>query len=182
MKKLSLLLLLNIIILGVYAQDCKWAKNETDDFTGQTIKVLQRTPFVQHTDEELKKYYRKKHYTTCNIACAEIEGVSAVYMDWILLTEKAYKYYGAVRQNAEIILKLENGETVTLVYGNTETGETNYTLKMTSYYSYCVLSDEQIKALKSSPIEKVRQYWSKGYKDYEVSHKTAFMEQLKCFE
>ena len=186
----NLLTLLAIVLsANLYAQDsikqnCNYRTQEVDEFTGTSKLVLESDNFIAFTDSSLMKYYkRKKHsYVECDIYCAKINDMKVAYLSWRLDTKSAYKYFGAIYTDSKFILKFTDGTTLTLVFSKNDSGDTNYDYDFTTYSSYIILSDEQIKDLSTKEIDKVRMYWSKGYESYPVINSKLFIEQIKCIK
>ena len=189
MKKAILFFAL-ILSYFTYSQDttkvgnCKFRINEVDEFTGTNKKVCESQLFVSFTDSTLLKYYKnKKHqYIECTISCGKINDLYAVYFNWRIDTESAYKYFGLISSDAKFIVKHTDGTTTTLKFEQIVSGDTNYDMKYTTYSDYCIISEDEMKSLMEKGIDKVRMYWSKGYEDYPVIDSNAFINQLNCLK
>ena len=162
--------------------DCDYRTNEVDDFTGSTKIVMNEELFIAHTDSSLMKYYKKKKHQYLEIECyaARVDDLHVVYFYTTIQTKKAYDYYGVLRSDSDIILKLNDGSTLTLKIANSDYGDADYDRNRTTYSTYCILEDEDIETLKNNSIEKVRVYWSKGYEDYDCDNSDLLSRQLKC--
>ena len=131
----------------------------------------------------MKYYKKKKHsYVECSVYCAKINDTKVAYTSWRLDTKSAYKYFGAIYSDSKFILKFTDGSTLTLVFSNSDSGDTNYDYDYTTYSAYLILSDEQIQDLSTKEIDKVRMYWSKGYESYPVKNPNLFIEQINCIK
>jgi hypothetical protein len=189
MKKQILIIALSILSANVYAQDstkvnCKYSKNEVDEFTGTSKLVLESEMFISYTDSSLLKYYKKSlhQYVECQIYCAKINDLKVVYTVWRIDTESAYRYYGAIYEDAKLMFKFTDGTTLTLNYLSSDVGDTNYDSKYTYYSSYCFMDDGQFSDLAFKQVEKVRMYWSEGYEDYPVMNPSLLNSQINCLK
>lgn len=164
-----------------YSQ-CEYRTNSTDAFTGTVKKCVAYEPLVEETPDVLKKYMKNRVYFTASLSCAKINEMNAVYITVLVRSKDAYSAYGALYQDAEMLVLLQDSSVVTLEVGKTNSGDTDYTAKTTTYSTYFQLSDEQVKAITVSPVQSVRIYWSKGYTSYEVMNPDLFINQFKCLE
>jgi hypothetical protein len=179
MKARFLTIGLAMLTFGTFAQ-CDFQKNEVDEFTGKVVKVLKPELFIAHTDSSLKKYYRKRDYLTITTKVAHIGGIDVLYFTAIILNKEAYKYYGSLRKGSKVMLKLKNGEMISVEFDTSDFGEVDYDRSRTTYSNYCAINDEQKEMLKSSEVDKVRIYWSEGYEDYECDNSDVYVTQLSC--
>ena len=132
------------------------------------------------TPDSEKKYYKKKDYLTITSKVAHVGGSDVIYFSAKILSEKAYKYYGSLRSGGEVMLRLKNGEMITLKFLTTDYGEANYDYNYTTYSNYCYVDSDQLESLKSSEVDKVRIYWSEGYENYDCSNNSIYINQLPC--
>lgn len=179
MKKIILTIGTALLTSLSFAQ-CKYQKNLTDEFTGDIIKVLELETIITHTDSLLKKYYKNRDYLTVNTKVASINGDDLIYFTGKILTKDAYDYYGALRKDSQIILKLKNGKIVKLNIGTGDYGDVNYEYDYTFYSIYCDIDDIQKNILLQSEVDKIRIYWSEGYEDYDCDNGKVYLNQLPC--
>jgi len=179
---LTITLLMGVLICN--AQECNYYKNEVDEFTGDTRIIMETEPFISHTDSALLKYYKRKkeQYLEIGVYTAKLNETYALYFNAKFQTKKAYEYYGVVSKGSKIIMKLVDGSMIELIIGKSDFGDSDYDRGTTTYSSYCVLEESDISSLKSSDIEKVRIYWSKGYESYDCDKPNVISNQLKCLE
>ena len=175
-------MILSVLIgLTTYGQECSYLKNEVDEFTGAKKILTTSEVFLTHTDSILKKYYRNRDYTTINTSVGNIGGIKVIYFSIKLLTKDAYKYYGSINSGDDCIFKTTEGM-ITLKISKSDFGDTNYDRDYTTYSTYFIITDEEIKQLQDVKIEKIRFYWGKGYNDYDVVNKDLLSSQLRCIK
>lgn len=164
--------------------DCNYRTNEVDEFTGTKKLVLEADDFINHTDEDLKKYFKKKdtEYINCKAYTAKVNDLKVLYTHWTIQSKTAYDTYGFIQKGSKLIIKFVDGSTVELNVASSDTGDTNYDHDYTTYSTYMVLNDDHVSLLKSSEVEKIRMYWSKGYTDFPVFNPRLFINQLPCLE
>lgn len=187
MKKLITLIII-IINANCFSQDslnadCIYRTKEVDEFTGTSKLVLESQPFISFTDSSMQKYYRKKEhqYFEADIYCAKINDMKVIYFSLRIDTDNAYKYFGSIQKDSKFMVKMKNGDLITLLFSKSDYGDANYTYDYTYYSTYIVLEEEDISKL-SNEVEKVRIYWSKGYEDYPVINSSLFINQLNCIK
>jgi hypothetical protein len=145
---------------------------------------METEPFISHTDSSLLKYYKRKkeQYLEIGVYVAKLNETYVLYFDAKFQTKKAYEYYGAVSKGSKIIMKLADGTMTELIISKSNFGKTDYDRGTTTYSSYCILGKSDISSLKSSNIDKVRVYWSKGYESYECDSPGLLIKQLNCLD
>lgn len=187
MKKLITLIVI-IINANCFSQDslnadCNFRTKEVDEFTGTSKLVLESDKFISFTDSSMQKYYRKKQnqYVEVDVYCAKINDTKVAYLSIRIDTDNAYKYFGSIQKDQKFMLKMKNGDLVTLLFSKSDYGDANYNGNYTYYSSYIILEESDIEKL-SEQVEKVRIYWSKGYEDYPVTNSDLFINQLNCIK
>jgi hypothetical protein len=178
MKTLTAIIII-LLSVNAYAQDCKYAKNEVDEFTGDKKVITKPELFVSHTDSVLKKYFKKKDYLTINCYAGNISNYKVVYFSVKIRSKSAYDTYGSIQKGSEIMLKT-NSETITVKSLTYDSGDVDYEDNITTYSFYCLIDEATNKKLVKDSIEKIRIYWSKGYDDYPVVDKDAIKRHLNC--
>lgn len=179
---LTMTLLMGVLIGNT--QECNYYKNEVDEFTGDTKIIMETESFISHTDSSLLKYYKRKkeQYLEVGVYVAKLNETYVLYFDAKLQTKKAYDYYGVISKGSKIIMKLSDGSMTELIISKSNFGKTDYDRGTTTYSSYCVLEESDISSLKSSNIDKVRIYWSKGYESYDCDSPGLLIKQLNCLD
>jgi len=179
-----LTIMLLLITLANQAQECNYYKNEVDEFTGDTKIIMETESFISHTDSSLLKYYKKKkeQYLEVGVYVAKLNETYVLYFNAKFQTKKAYEYYGSVSKGSKIIMKLADGTMAELIISKSDFGKTNYDRGTSTYSSYCILGESDLSSLKSSEIDKVRIYWSKGYESYDCDSPSLLIKQLNCLK
>lgn len=147
-------------------------KNEIDEFTGKKIK---RTEWVSLTsgmqNKELKQSLVK---------------VDSSYAINIKFTETYTPH--SINKGNEMMLKLENGEVVTLYCENSKVscigcGATGFVgSKAPGLDVFFPFTKEQLDKLLISSLAKIRLYLNEGYSEFVIKEKSAkkFLEALKA--
>ncbi len=136
--------------------DCKYWKNEVDEFTG-----------------DVKKYTKsqkigKSKYSSLNMELRRFD-------DSYLIFARYTGDLGCVSSDSYIMIKLKNGETVKLInFGDIDCGE--------NAPMYFDLSKENFNKLLQSPVDKIRVSGTEYYSDIDMLKPNFFIDYLKCIE
>jgi len=170
MKKIAILL----VLFSIQSFSQKLIQNEVDEFTG---KKLKRTDWL-----------------TLDVGFMEMEvryslvKVDSTYAINIKIIEP-HKYH-SIDKDDELMFKLESGEIIQMhsdssVRSCIGCGATGFigskALGLTAYFPF---TDEQLNAMKQSPVSKMRLYLNRGYKEIIINEKKSnkFTESLKLIE
>lgn len=123
-----------------FAQDCKYEKNEVDEFTNNKTVRLQK-----------QLLFRKLGLASEAIE-ARISRVNDVTLVSFIITT-SYRL-SCFNNGDKIYLKLENGEVLTLSNSDIECGD--YNVSSYTYYLMSSLTNPQIENLKQSNLAKIR--------------------------
>ena len=153
MRKTVTMIALLTGVLMASGQECDYMKNEVDEFTGKVNKVL-------NWKEVAKNDIGKMH-------------ISLRYLDGAYMALGYSGDVGCVTSEGKIMIKLEDGEMVTLKnFGDIDCGDTPSFL--------FDIFPEDITKLSSSPISKIRLYGSDAYSDLDPTDKDYFINNLPC--
>ncbi len=145
-----------IIKSDVDLSDCKYWKNEVDEFTG-----------------DVKKYTKsqrigKSKYYYLNMELRRFD-------DSYLIFARYTGDLGCVSSDSYIMVKLENGETIKLInFGDIDCGD--------NAPMYFDLSKENFNKLINSPVDKIRVSGTEYYADIDMLKPKFFIDYLKCIE
>ncbi|HXH19904.1 MAG TPA: hypothetical protein VNJ07_12560, partial [Chitinophagales bacterium] len=160
--------------------ECVYAKNHVDKMNGNVIKVMERERLVSYTPEELKKIYVTQDYLTMDAYLSNFNKRLALFIKITIRTNNPRSAYGSLFKDAKLIFKLNNGHTVTLHCGQSESGNVDYEHDKTIYMTFFELNDAAIELLQRGKIEMARLYWGKGYEDYKIIIPDFFIRQIHC--
>lgn len=173
MKKVILVMLIGIIGLTASSQNCKYKRNEIDEFTGNTILTT------------------KTKTTTINgMGFGTSSGVighkvnDTRYLKLVISSPSIF----SIKDGALLMLKTSKGEIINIPFNDYVVAEGVYidNLNMTMWTAkpYLVLSDEIYTKLVEAEIVKIRWYTTDGYfeDDVKKKHKNNISDVLKCIE
>jgi hypothetical protein len=160
--------------------DCQYSKNHIDNLKGTTIKILEREKLVSHTPEELKKVFTDREYISLDAYLSNYNDHFALFIKIAISTNNPHAAYGSIFKDSQLILKLNNGQTITLYSGQSESGNVDYLNDKTTYLTFFELNEAAMELLPSGELEMMRLYWSKGYEDYPIANRDFFIRQIQC--
>ena len=153
MKKILILILLLTGVSAVNAQECDYTKNEVDEFTGDIKKNLK---FKEVAKNDLGRLH-----------------ISLRYLEGTYMLVGHEGDLGCVSHDSKIMIKLEDGEILTLDnFGDIDCGD-----HPTFYFD---ISPANLIKLNKSPINKIRLYGSDAYSDLNPTDKEFFIKNLPC--
>jgi len=159
---------------------CQYSKNHVDILKGTTIKILEREKLVSHTPEELKKIFTNNDYITLDSYLSNYNNHFALFIKIAIRTNNPHAAYGSIFKDNKLIMKLTNGQTITLYSGQSESGNVDYLNDKTTYMTFFELNEAAMELLQTSELEMLRLYWSKGYEDYPIAKPDFFVRQIQC--
>ena len=119
---------------------CVFLRNEKNS-SGKFIKVLQREKFMSmpFSDDSAKEYFHDNDFLKGYLSCVRVDTVLGVYFDFKIYSENAFQIYGEIKKDNKISFTLNSGNTITLSFARTFSGNTNLTKEFTeySYLHFC---------------------------------------------
>ncbi|MCC9066334.1 hypothetical protein [Flavobacterium piscisymbiosum] len=162
MKKFYLITFLFTSLI-IHSQDCKYKRNEVDEFTKH--KVLET----------------KSEWLAENIAYTLIKINDAKFLSIELGSFKVF----AISDGAKLMFLPDKGDPIVLLFPKYEISKTTPGAVASQYVTQSInISDEIYQRFLDEKITKVRFYTTDGYIDKPVKEKRAnkFRQQLKCIE
>lgn len=159
---------------------CSFGENTVDKFTGNIVRQLQPEIFFTYTNADYKKYMRGKEYLTCEAYVAAIGATRTLNLRFILDSPYGNADYGGIDRSTLLLIRLINGETVSLISQEASQGDINKIKGTTTFSTYFLLDTSHEKLLKRYEIDEVRMIWNKGYEDYQVYNVDFLRNQLRC--
>ena len=168
MKNSILLILVVIASKFTYAQNCKYEKNETDNFTGKSIKMTSKSVvFADPFDPQNKSMFFRFN---------EVDSIN------FLSVSNWYTSIISVKKMDNLMIKFTSGEILKLESLEYKVA-TPYSSKWHIDIDYS-LTKENLKKIQENLISEVRIYTNSGYVDYVVKEKNAskIMSSSNCIK
>lgn len=162
------------------AKDCHLSKDYTDNIKGTILKITEREKLVKYTPYEFQKLFPNQDYLMLDAYISNVNNKLALFLKINIQTNNPHNAYGSIYKDSQLILKLKNGETVTLHNGQSESPKVDYLNDKTTYFTFYEVNEAAAELLKSVEVEMLRLFWSKGYEDYPVVNPDFFVRQLNC--
>lgn len=171
MKKIILLFMM-LAGLTMNAQKCKYAKNEVDKFTNKTILETKTDAFgISGIGMGFSSSY------------SLYKSDDNKYIKFMFTTTGSVF---AISKGEGVMLKLQNGDVVTLDFLESVVSDISHNTAMKSSVKKITtlvpITDQNIEKFNNSLVTDIRVYTTDGYVDDEVKEKRAkiFQELLKC--
>lgn len=161
---------------------CQYSMRERDEFTNKLKVAVQPQEFFTYTQEDLKKFMREKDYMTCTGGLSRVVGITIFNVKFEMQSIMAQREYGEIQAGTQMLVKLLDGNTVTLTCQEGSKGVIDEINGKTVYRTYFGVDKSDEKELRKSEVVRVRMLWSSGYEDYDVHELDFFINQLKCLE
>ncbi len=161
---------------------CAYAFNSVDEFTKQSKIGLKAQHFFSFTDPELRKFMKEKEFLDCSGYLSDIAGMLTLNIQLIMDSPYSKEEYGPIQAGSNLIIRLINGETVTLLCEKYAPGTVDTRKKKTIYNTVYRINPKDEKLLSKIEIDKVRIVWGVGYEDYEVYELDFLIDQFSCLQ
>lgn len=169
------------VILNPPAPECKVAY-EGKDNRGRYRRDLQKQLLFTYTDDRMRSVLRGQEYLTCEGYFTQLGGFRYLSLEFTFAFPNAREAYGFIEKGSYLMIKLLNGQFVTLFAGKMDKGTYNTETELLSYLVHYPIDQSQINILKNSEVDSVIVSWSSGYEEYEVYQLGFFINQIRCLD
>ncbi len=166
----------------VIMEECDFEFNEFDPITQKVKRGLAHRFFFSYTSDVLKEYMQGEDYLICHGGLIDIQGIIALGIKYEIDSPQARYEYGSISTNAQMILQLIDGETITLLAEQSDSGRVNRSTGKTEFSSIFLINPREEKELRKTEISTVRMVWGTGYEDYEVNELDFLINQFQCID
>lgn len=171
----------NDVILRPPLPSCQLAY-EGKDNRGRYRRDLQKQLLFTHTDERLRHVLKEQEYLSCEGFLTQLGGYRYLTLEFNFAYPNAREAYGFIDKGSYLMVKLLNGQFVTLFSGKMDRGDYREETGQLSYLVHYPIDQSQLNILKRSEVNSVIVSWSSGYEEYEVYHLGFFIDQIRCLE
>lgn len=162
--------------------DCLIESEKIDDFTQKKRIDLEKQFLFSYTDEKLRPFLKGQELLTCEAALTSLGGFSYLNLSFSIASPNARNNFGVLENNAQISLKLINGNTISLYNSNRDIGKIDPYSGNTVYNGLYIISASNEKLLSKTELDELRVIWSTGFEDYEIYEIDFFINQLTCLK
>jgi hypothetical protein len=160
---------------------CSYAY-EGKDNRGRFRRDLVKQLLFTHTDERLRPFLHGQPYLACEGYFTVLGGFRYLSLEFTFAYPNAREAYGFIEKGSYLMVKLLNGQFITLFSGKMDTGAYDTETGLLTYRVHYPIEQSQINILKRSEASSVLVSWSSGYEEYEVYELGFFMNQIRCLE
>ncbi len=161
---------------------CNIAYEGNDESTRQWRRDMQQELLFTHTDERLRVYLKDKEYLRCEGFLTTMGGFRYLSLEFTFAYPNAREAYGFIEKGSILIIKLLNGDFVTLTAGRMDQGSYDTEAELLTYSVHYPIDRSQLNVLQKSELNSMIMFWSSGYEEYEVFNLDFFMNQINCLE
>lgn len=161
---------------------CDVAYEGNDESTRQWRRDMQQELLFTHTDERLRVYLKDKEYLRCEGFLTTMGGFRYLSLEFSFAYPNAREAYGFIEKGSILIIKLLNGDFVTLTAGRMDQGSYDTEAELLTYSVHYPIDRSQLNILQKSELNSMIMFWSSGYEEYEVFNLDFFMNQITCLE
>jgi len=162
--------------------DCAVESQKIDDFTQKKRIDLEKQFLFSYTDEKLRPFLKGQELLICEAALTSLGGFSYLNLTFSIASPNARNNFGVLENNAQISLKLINGNTISLYNSNRDIGKIDPYSGNTVYNGLYIISASNEKLLSKTELDELRVIWSTGFEDYEIYEIDFFINQLTCLK
>ncbi len=169
------------VILNPPAPACEFAYEGKDD-RGRFRRDLHKQVLFTHTDERLRPFLKDKNYLTCEGYFTQLGGFRYLSLQFTFAYPNAREAYGFIEKGSYLMIKLINGQFITLFSGKMDKGAVDTETGLLTYLVHYPIDQSQINILKRSEADTALVAWSSGYEEYQVYDLGFFISQLRCLD
>jgi len=168
------------VLLYPPARLCTLTVDTRDEFSGERRREVQKEELFRFTSPSLKAYLQDRDHVVCH-ASVTIKGSSTLLnLQFQINDANAKRAFGSLPRNGVAILKLLDGETLTLYNLRTDEGVAGSDKISHTFTGQYAIDPGMLKKLQKTLLDKVRIAWSTGYEDYDAHNVDLLTRQLGC--
>lgn len=172
----------NNVMVNPPDKGCDVAFEGKDETTSQWRRDMQQELLFTYTDERLRVYLKDREYLRCEGFMTSMAGFRFLSLQFTFAYPNAREAYGFIEKNSVLIIKLLNGDFITLNAGRMDQGIYDTETELLTYRVHYPIDRSQLSILRKGELDSMIMFWSSGYEEYEVFNLDFFMNQLNCLE
>ncbi len=165
--------------LSTYA--CDMAFEEIDVFSGQNKKGTKRAIWFTNSTPAYMSASNGGDYLVCNSFISQIDNKNyLLILDIVVNNKNARRDYGGIQKGAKMVVKLLDGNYITMKATNSSSGEVNAAKDFTTFKVAYNISKQNRKAILKTKASKVIIHWEGGYQEYHIYDMDFLKNQIEC--
>ena len=169
------------VIINPPPPACQFAY-EGKDNQGRFRRDLQKQLLFTHTDDRLRSVLKNQEYLTCEGYFTQLGGFRYLTLEFTFAYPNAREAYGFIEKGSYLMIKLLNGQFITLFSGKMDKGTYNTETGLLSYLVHYPISQGQLNIVRQSEADSVIVSWSSGYEEYDIFEMGFFINQIQCLD
>ena len=125
---------------------------------------------------------KNQEYLTCEGYFTQLGGFRYLTLEFTFAYPNAHEAYGFIEKGSYLMIKLLNGQFITLFSGKMDKGTYNTETGLLSYLVHYPISQGQLNIVRQSEADSVIVSWSSGYEEYEIFEMGFFINQIQCLD
>lgn len=162
-------------------ENCTFAFDIIDEFTGVQKRGLAPRPFFSYTPEEYRKFIKEGDFIRCEGFLSQSSGGNmALNINLYVASREAKHKFGAIKPNSALVLRSMNGKDFFLM--TYKGAEPQVVDNMTYYQCSFAINKPDLKHLQKTEIDQVKISFQKGFQSYDVFYLDFIIDQFPCFD
>jgi hypothetical protein len=161
--------------------NCTFAFDVTDEFTGSQKKGLFARTFFSYTPAKYQKFFKDEDFIRCEgFLSQSTGGLMALNINLYVASEEAKYKFGAIKANSTMVVHSMDGKQYFFM---TYKGAAPKVIEnITVYQCSFAIDKRDFKNLKKTEVDKIRIVFEKGIQSYDVFYLDFLIDQFSCFE
>lgn len=153
--------------------------NEVKVDKSRNIKTEATTMFYTQSPRLVRYFGEEKGRIRCKLSCSNEMGEIRIHYHWDIQVGDGQRYFGFMKSGTGLIFHMLDGQKIELLVGEDSEVEASEKYNKSSISGVTqVLSDAQLKALISQPVDKLEVEWKKKPESYDLENPNYLMETL----
>jgi hypothetical protein len=163
------------------AENCRFAFDVIDEFTGVQKKGLDTRLFFAYTPDKYRKFIKKNDFIRCEgFLSQSSEGGMALNIHLSIASREAKQKFGSIKANSAMVIRTMEGKEYYLM---TYPGATPEVVDNSTHYQCSfAINKSDLKNLQKAEIDQVKISFQKGFQSYDVFYLDFLIDQFPCFE
>jgi len=161
--------------------NCTFAFDVTDEFTGVQKKGLLPRTFFSYTPAKYQKFFKDEDFIRCEgFLSQSTGGLMALNINLYVASDEAKYKFGAIKANSTMVVHSMDGKQYFFM---TYKGAAPQVIENTTVYQCSFAIDKtDLKNLRKTEVDKIRIAFQKGIQAYDVFYLDFLIDQFPCFD
>lgn len=162
-------------------ENCNFAFDVIDEFTGIQKRGLAARPFFSYTPDKYRKFIKEDDFIRCEGFLSQSSGgTMALNINFYVASREAKHKFGGIKPNSALVLHPMDGKEFFLM--TYKGAKPQVVDNMTYYQCSFAINKSDLKNLRKAEIDQVKISFQKGFQTYDVFYLDFMIDQFPCFE